>query len=325
MEYRQLGNTGLEISAVGLGGNVFGPPRQDLPSSIATVHHALALGVNFIDTAYIYNDGRSEEFLGKALAGRRGEVILASKCHLWNMAEGESVAARIRSHCETSLRRLNTDYLDLLQLHFPFPHVAAQEILEAFAPLVREGKVRHIGQCNYAAWRHAESLGEAARLGVPAFATAQHQCSLLVRGAQLELLPFCEEKGIGFLPYFPLAAGLLSGKYRPGEAAPAGTRGAAGSPPVTRLRTPHNERLLAALTEFAAARGHSLLELAFAWLLSQPAVSSVIAGTMSPAQLEANVNAGQWRLSAADGEALAQLLGPVLPQWQTEPDLASFR
>ena len=325
MEYRQLGNTGLEISAVGLGGNVFGPPRQDLPSSIATVHHALALGVNFIDTAYIYNDGRSEEFLGKALAGRRGEVILASKCHLWNMAPGESVAARIRSHCETSLRRLDTDYLDLLQLHFPFPHVAAQEILEAFAPLVREGKVRHIGQCNYAAWRHAESLGEAARLGLPAFATAQHQCSLLVRGAQLELLPFCEEKGIGFLPYFPLAAGLLSGKYRPGEAAPAGTRGAAGSPTVTRLRTPQNERLLAALTEFAATRGHSLLELAFAWLLSQPAVSSVIAGTMSPAQIEANVNAGQWRLGADDRTALAELLGPVVPQWQTEPDLASFR
>ncbi len=325
MEYRQLGNTGLKVSAVGLGGNVFGPPRQDLPSSIATVHRALALGVNFIDTAYIYNDGHSEEFLGKALAGRRGEVILASKCNLWNMADGESVAARIRSHCQTSLRRLNTDYLDLLQLHFPAPQVPAQEILEAFAPLVREGKVRHTGQCNYAAWRHAEALGESARLGLPAFVTAQHQCSLLVRGAQLELLPFCEEKGIGFLPYFPLAAGLLSGKYRPGEAAPAGTRGAAGSPTVTRLRTPDNERLLAALTEFAAARGHSLLELAFAWLLSQPAVSSVIAGVMSPAQIEANVTAGQWRLGADDIRLLGELLGPIVPLWMAEPDLASFR
>jgi aryl-alcohol dehydrogenase-like predicted oxidoreductase len=325
MEYRQLGNTGLKVSAVGLGGNVFGPPRQDLPSSIATVHHALALGVNLIDTAHMYNDGHSEEFLGKALAGRRGEVVLASKCHLWSMAAGESVASRIRSHCETSLKRLNTDHLDLLQLHFPFPQVSAQEILEAFAPLVREGKVRHIGQCNYAAWRHAESLGEAARLGVPAFATAQHQCSLLVRGAQLELLPFCEEKGLGFLPYFPLAAGLLSGKYRPGEAAPAGSRGAAGSPTVTRLRTPENERLLGALSEFAAARGHSLLELAFAWLLSQRAVSSVIAGTMSPAQIEANVRAGQWRLSADDRAALDRLLGPVVPLWMPEPDLASFR
>ncbi len=325
MEYRQLGNTGLTVSAVGLGGNVFGPPRQDLPSSIATVHHALALGVNLIDTAHMYNDGHSEEFLGKALAGRRGEVVLASKCHLWNMAAGETVAARIRSHCETSLKRLNTDHLDLLQLHFPFPQVSAQQILEAFAPLVREGKVRHIGQCNYAAWRHAESLGEAARLGLPAFATAQHQCSLLVRGAQLELLPFCEEKGLGFLPYFPLAAGLLSGKYRPGEAAPAGSRGAAGSPTVTRLRTPENEHLLGALTEFAAARGHSLLELAFAWLLSQRAVSSVIAGAMSPAQIEANVRAGRWRLSADDRAALDQLLGPVVPLWMPEPDLASFR
>lgn len=325
MEYRQLGRTGLKVSAVGLGGNVFGEPRQDLHSSIATVARALELGVNFIDTAHIYNDGRSEEYLGTALASRRGEVILASKCHLLNLAGGETVAQRIRSHCETSLRRLRTDYLDLLQLHFPAPQVPAQEILEAFALLLREGKVRHIGQCNYAAWRHAEALGEAARLGLPAFATAQHQCSLLVRGAQLELLPFCEEKGLGFLPYFPLAAGLLSGKYRPGEAAPAGTRGAAGSPTVSRLRTPENEGLLAALTEFAAARDHSLLELAFAWLLSQPAVSSVIAGTMSPAQIEANVAAGQWRLDAGDRAALAELLGPVVALWMAEPDLASFR
>jgi len=325
MEYRPLGNTGLTVSAVGLGGNVFGPPRQDLPSSIATVHRALGLGVNLIDTAYIYNDGKSEEFLGEALAGRRDKVILASKCHLLNLADGETVAQRIRSHCETSLRRLRTDYLDLLQLHFPQPQASAQDILEAFAPLVREGKVRHIGQCNYAAWRHAQSLGESARLGLPALATAQHQCSLLVRGATLELLPFCAENGVGFLPYFPLAAGLLSGKYQPGQPAPAGTRGAAGSPTVTRLRTPDNERLLGQLSEFAAARGHGLLDLAFAWLLSQPAVSSVIAGVMSPAQLEANVAAGQWRLSDADQTALADLLGPVTPHWQAEPDLASFR
>lgn len=325
MEYRPLGTTGLKVSAVGLGGNVFGPPRQDLRSSIATVHRALALGVNLVDTAYIYNDGHSEEFLGKALAGRRSEVILASKCHLLHLAEGESVAARIRSHCETSLTRLGTDYLDLLQLHFPAPQVPAEEILRAFAALVREGKVRHIGQCNYAAWRHAEALGESARLGLPAFATAQHQCSLLVRGAQLELLPFCEAKGIGFLPYFPLAAGLLSGKYRPGEPAPAGTRGAAGSPTVARLRTPDNERLLVVLTEFAAARGHRLLDLAFAWLLSQPAVSSVIAGAMNPAQIESNVVAGQWRLNEDDRLALADLLGPIVPLWQAEPDLASFR
>jgi aryl-alcohol dehydrogenase-like predicted oxidoreductase len=289
------------------------------------VHRALDLGVNLIDTAYIYNDGKSEEFLGEALAGRRDKVILASKCHLLNLADGETVAQRIRSHCETSLRRLRTDYLDLLQLHFPQPQASAQEILEAFAPLVREGKVRHIGQCNYAAWRHAQSLGESARLGLPAFATAQHQCSLLVRGATVELLPFCAENGIGFLPYFPLAAGLLSGKYQPGQPAPAGTRGAAGSPTVTRLRTPDNERRLGQLTEFAAARGHGLLDLAFAWLLSQPAVSSVIAGVMSPAQLEANVAAGQWRLSDADQTALADLLGPVTSHWQAEPDLASFR
>ncbi len=325
MEYRQLGNTGLAVSAVGLGGNVFGPPRQDLPSSIATVHRALALGVNFIDTAHIYNDGRSEEFLGQALAGRRGEVILASKCHLLNLAQGESVAARIRSHCETSLRRLGTDYLDLLQLHFPAPQVPAEEILEAFVPLVQEGKARHTGQCNYAAWRHAEALGAAQRADQPAFATAQNQYSLLVRGAQLELLPFCAARNIGFLPYFPLAAGLLSGKYRPGETPPAGTRGAAGSPTVRRLRTAQNESLLTALTQFATARGHSLLELAFAWLLSQPVVSSVIAGAMSPAQVEQNVAAGAWRLSADDRTALDTLLGPLLPDWQAEPDLASFR
>ena len=325
MQYRPLGNTGLEVSAVGLGGNVFGPPRQELKSSIATVQRALELGVNFIDTAYIYNDGKSEEYLGMALAGRRHEVILATKCHLLNLTDGETVAQRIRAHCETSLRRLRTDYIDLLQLHFPAAQVPAQAILEAFAPLLREGKVRHIGQCNHAAWRHAEALGVAARHDLPAFATAQHQYSLLVRGAQLELLPFCEHAGIGFLPYFPLAAGLLSGKYRPGEAPPAGSRGAAGSPTINRLRTPHNEKLLTELAEFAAARGHGLLDLAFAWLLSQPVVSSVIAGVMNPQQLEANVAAGQWRLGADDRAALDELLGPVVPHWQAEPDLASFR
>jgi aryl-alcohol dehydrogenase-like predicted oxidoreductase len=146
-----------------------------------------------------------------------------------------------------------------------------------------------------------------------------------VRGAQEELLPFCEHAGVGFLPYFPLAAGLLSGKYRPGQPAPAGTRGAAGSPTVTRLRTPQNEQLLAALADFAAARGHGLLDLAFAWLLSHPAVSSVIAGVMSSAQLEANIAAGQWRLTGDDRAALDALLGPVVPHWQAEPDLASFR
>ncbi len=325
MEYRQLGSSGLKVSSVGLGGNVFGPPRQDLASSIATVNRALELGVNFIDTAHIYNDGHSEEFLGKALAGRRGEVILASKCHLLALAEGESIAQRVRSHCETSLRRLDTDYLDLLQLHFPAASAPADEILEAFAPLVQEGKVRHIGQCNYAAWRHAESLGAAQRLGLPAFITAQNQCSLLVRGARFELLPFCEARQIGFLPYFPLAAGLLSGKYRPGEAPPPGTRGAAGSPTVKRLRTAQNESLLSSLNDFALARSRTLLELAFAWLLSQAAVSSVIAGAMSAIQIEQNVAAGAWRLNADDQQALDGLLNPSTPDWQAEPDLASFR
>lgn len=325
MQYRPLGRTGLTVSAVGLGGNVFGPPRQDLASSIATVQRALELGVNFIDTAYIYNEGRSEEYLGKALAGHRAQVILASKCHLMNLAEGETVAGRIRSHCETSLRRLDTDYLDLLQLHFAAPQVPAAEILDAFAALVREGKVRHIGQCNYAAWRHAQTNAEAARLDLPGFATAQHQCSLLVRGAQLELLPFCAASGVGFLPYFPLAAGLLTGKYQPGAAPPPGSRGAAGSPTVSRLRTPQAEHTLTALTDFAAARGHRLLELAFAWLLAQPAVSSVIAGVMNTAQLESNIAAGQWRLGADDLAELDTLLGPVLPHWQSEPDLTYFR
>ncbi|WP_372722589.1 aldo/keto reductase, partial [Immundisolibacter sp.] len=150
-------------------------------------------------------------------------------------------------------------------------------------------------------------------------------CSLLVRGAQFELLPFCEARQIGFLPYFPLAAGLLSGKYRPGEAPPPGTRGAAGSPTVKRLRTAQNESLLSSLNDFALARSRTLLELAFAWLLSQAAVSSVIAGAMSATQIEQNVAAGAWRLNADDQQALDGLLNPSTPDWQAEPDLASFR
>lgn len=325
MEYRQLGVTGLKVSAVGLGGNVFGPPRQDLATSIATVHRAIELGVNFIDTAYIYNDGRSEEYLGEALFDRRDKVVIATKFHFLNRGADETVSERIRDHCETSLRRLKTDYIDLLQIHFPDADVSMVDILEAVAKLIAEGKVRYFGQCNHAAWRHAEALCLADRYGFPRMATAQHQLSLLVRGPQIEMLPFCEARGVGFLPYFPLAAGLLSGKYRLGEAPPPGSRGAVGSPAVRRLRTPHNEELIGKLTEFAAARDHSLLDLAFAWLLAQSAVSSVIAGVMSVTQVEANVAAGQWRLDESDRRALDGLLGQVVPLWEAEFDPASFR
>lgn len=325
MQYRQIGNSGLRVSAVGLGGNVFGPPRQDAESSRRTIHAALDLGVNFIDTAHLYNGGESEAFIGAALEGRRQDVVLATKFHLHALEPGESAATRVRRHCEESLRRLRTDYVDLLQVHFLTPDFPLDEVLDTLAALVAEGKVRHVGQCNFAAWRHRHALCVAAQRGAPPLVSAQNQYNLLRRLPEAELLPMCAALGVGFLPYFPLAGGFLTGKYRPGAEPPAGTRGAAGSPVIRRMREPRAEAVLTALEGFADERGHGVGALAIAWLLAHPEVSSVIAGAMSPEQVRANVDAGTWQLTAeerADVDRISQAEG--LDQ-RIEPDLASFR
>ena len=325
MQYRQLGNSGLRVSQVGLGGNVFGPPRLDLEGSMRNIHRAQELGVNFIDTAYFYNDGKSEEFIGKAIADRRDAFVIATKFHFFQMGEDESPEQRIRQQCETSLQRLGVDCIDLYQIHFPDDRIAPERILETLAALRREGKIRHAGQCNYAAWRHMEALGVAQAADLPKMVTAQNQYNVLRRQVELELLPFCRARDIGFLPYFPLAGGFLSGKYRPGEAPLPGTRGAAGSGVVRRNRNQRNETLVEELTTYAADHGRSLLELAVAWLLADPVVSSVIAGAMNSTQIEQNVAAADWNLAA---EEKAQI--DAIAVWDgseelIEPTLEYFR
>ena len=296
MEFRQIGKSDLRASVLGLGGNTFGPPRLDLEGSVRNIQRALDLGVNFIDTAVIYGQGMSEPFIGEAIKGRRDEVILATKFHL-REREGTSVADRIVQHCELSLERLQTDRIDLLQVHFPSPGTPQEEILRPLGDLVASGKVRYLGTSNYSAWRHAEAVQMAHDLGLPELVSTSNHYNLLRRQAELDTLPYCGQRQIGFIPYFPLAGGVLTGKYHPGQPAPEGSRGAVGSPIVTRSRTPENEAIAEALRAYAGGRGHSLLELAIGWLLAHEEVSTVITGTSSPEQVESNVQATEWSLT----------------------------
>lgn len=304
MEYRTLGTSDLTISAVGLGGNVFGPPRLDEQTSIKNIHYAQELGVNFIDTAAIYGQGHSETFVGSATHDRRDKFVLATKFHLLKLGAGETPQARIRAHCETSLKKLRTDYIDLLQIHFVTPGIAQQDILQELDKLVEEGKVRYLGACNYSGWRMRDTLHISEQQNLAKFVSCQNHYNLLRRHVELETLPFCQAFNFGFLPYFPLSGGFLSGKYRPGQPAPEGTRGAQGSPIIKNSRTDRNEAVLAKLEAFAKDQGHSVLELAIAWLLSNPIVTSVIAGTSSKEQIAQNVAAESWRLSAEEKTAV---------------------
>ncbi len=305
MEQRRLGTSGLFISEVGLGCNNFGG-RVDEAGTRAVVDAAMDAGIDFFDTADVYGDQRSEEYLGRALDGRRQEVLIATKCGL-PTGEGRRNQGASRHHIqralEASLRRLNTDYIDLYQIHFPDPHTPIDETLRALDDCVRAGKARYIGCSNFAGYQIADAHWTARRDGLNPFVSAQNHLNLLKREALAEVLPACERFGLGMLPYFPLASGLLTDKYRRGEAAPAGTRLTA-----PRHATALNERnfdRLEALAEFAKERDRTLLELAFGWLLSLPAVASVIAGATAPEQVRANVAASSMRLDAADLEAVA--------------------
>lgn len=300
VRYRKLGSSNLSVSVSGLGGNTFGPPRLDKGQSVACIRRARDLGVNFIDTANIYGEGLSEEHVGAAIKGHREEWVIATKFNLLKLGANESVGEHIKHQCDDSLRKLGTDYIDLYQIHMPAAATPVEQILQALADLVRAGKVRWVGSCNYASWRHAEALDAASRHDWPPMISAQNHYNLLRRHVELETLPFCTERGVGFLPYHPLAGGFLTDKYVSGKPAPAGTRGAAGSPIVKRSRTARNEALQSALKEWAHGRGHSLAELAVAWLLASPSVASVIAGVSSPAQVEENVRASEWVLSEAE-------------------------
>ncbi len=311
MEQRRLGRTGLYVSAVGLGCNNFGG-RVDQAGTHRVVDAALEAGINLFDTADVYGNQRSEELLGKALGTRRGEVVIASK---FGMPTGETRLDRGGSRryvlraVEASLRRLGTDYIDLYQMHAPDPATELEETLRALDDLVTSGKVRYLGHSNFSGWQIAEAHWLARSHGTSAMATAQNHYSLLERAVRHEVLPACERYGVGMLPYFPLASGMLTGKYRRGEAPPQGTRLATMGNLAARALTEENFARVERLSEFARDRGRDILSLAFSWLLSQDVISSVIAGATSAEQVAANVAAASgWRLSEAEMEEVASLL-----------------
>jgi aryl-alcohol dehydrogenase-like predicted oxidoreductase len=303
VEYRNLGNSGLKVSVVGLGCNNFGM-RIDTEQTRVVVSKALDEGINLFDTADIYgNRGGSETMLGKALGPRRHEVIVASK---FGMAMGDGPFMKggsrryIMAAAEASLKRLNTDYMDLYQIHFPDPETPQEETLGALNDLVRAGKVRYIGSSNFAGYQVADAAWISKTKGLAPYISAQNQYNLLDRRIEKDLTPACKEFGVGILPYFPLASGFLTGKYKRGEVPSKDTRlGAMGSMAKSAL-TDSNFGVLEKLTEFARSHGHSVLELAIGWLASMPQVSSVIAGATKAEQVNANVKGGDWKLSAEE-------------------------
>ncbi len=303
MEYRHLGRSGLQVSVVGLGCNNFGM-RCDFDQSKAVVHRALDAGITLFDTADVYGgQGRSEEFLGKILKGHRQDVVIATKFGM-KMGEGphKSGGSRkyIMSAVEDSLRRLDTDYIDLYQMHRPDPETPIEETLRALDDLVRSGKVRYIGNSNYAGWQVAEAHYVARQANLAPFISAQNEYNLLDRRIEAELVPACNKFGLQILPYFPLASGFLTGKYRQGQDLPAGTRLANAGPMAARVLTDKNYEMLGKLEAFADARGKSMVDLAIGWLASLSHVGSVIAGATKPEQVDQNVAAGGWKLTAEE-------------------------
>lgn len=309
MEHRSLGDSGLQVSVVGLGANNFGG-RVDLDGTRAVVDAAIDEGITLIDTADIYGGRQSERLLGEVLGGRREHVVLATKFGMDMAGEnGPDWGARgsrryVRLAVEASLARLQTDWIDLYQYHAPDGVTPLAETLDALHELVREGKVRYIGSSNLAAWQAADADSIAVQRGGTRFVSAQNPYSLLERRVERELVPACLAHGVGILPYFPLANGLLTGKYRRGETPPAGSRLEARAAGIG----DEVFATLEALQDYARARGITLLDVAIGGLAAQPAVASVIAGATRPEQVKANAAAGEWVPSSDDLAALDEIV-----------------
>ena len=303
MNYRTLGKSGLEVSVVGLGCNNFGM-RIDLEATRKVVAKALDLGITLFDTADIYgNMGGSETMLGQVLGERRKDIVLATKFD-GPMTEGTTRHNASRRYImmaiEASLQRLKTDWIDLYQLHFPDPLTPMEETLRALDDLIHQGKVRYIGCSNLSAWSMVEAQWISRDRGLHSFISTQDEYSLVARQVEAEKLPAAQAYGMGVLPYFPLASGLLTGKYKRGAKAAAGTRFASIQRLADKYSTDANWVLVEKLEAFCGKRGRTLLELAFSWLLARPPVASVIAGATKPEQLEANVKAVNWPLTPED-------------------------
>ncbi len=307
-----LGNSGLQVSLVGLGCYNFGQndfgQSLDMGATAAVVNKCIDVGITFFDTADIYGGrGKSEEFLAPALKPHRRNIVIATKSAS-PMGEGPYWVGASRKYImnavEASLRRLDTDYIDLYQIHRPDPKTPIEETMRALDDLVRSGKVRYIGSSNCTGWQVVEADWLARTQHLTPFISAQNEYSLLRRDIEKDLTPVCTKYNIGLLPFFPLASGFLTGKYRPGQPPPEGSR-LAGSGPfagrfAARFINEHNDELLLKLEGFAEQRGHTMVELAMSWLASRDYVSSVIAGATKPEQVEENAKAADWRMTAEE-------------------------
>lgn len=301
MEYRQLGNSGTRVSVIGMGTNRFGNKVEQTAVN-QIINAAADLGVNFIDTADVYGDGASETTLGYALKGQRDKFVLATKVYM-KTGTGPNDYGASRYHIlngvEASLRRLQTDYIDLYQMHRWDTTTPIEETLRTLDDLVRSGKVRYVGASAYAAWQLAKANVLAELRGWVPFVTNQAHYHMLERELEKEVIPCCQAQNIGIIPYFPLAGGFLTGKYKRGEQAPAGSRGES-SPYVQQYMTEANYDKVEKLTAWATERGRNMGDLAQAWLLAQPQVCSVISGLTRLEHLQQNIHAADWTLTAVE-------------------------
>jgi aryl-alcohol dehydrogenase-like predicted oxidoreductase len=309
MNYRQLGNSGVRVSVIGMGTNQFGG-KVEKSAVPAILDAAQDLGINFIDTADVYQSGRSEEALGTALKGRWDRFVLATKVY-GKTGDGPNDRGTSRYHImngvEASLRRLQTDHIDLYQLHRWDTDTPIEETMRALDDLVSSGKVRYVGASAFAAWQLAQANLQAQFNRWSAFVSVQSHYHMLEREVEREVIPYCQYRNIGFIPYFPLAGGFLTGKYQRGEAAPTGSRGES-SPYVQRYMSDANFDRIEQLAAWAEARDRTLAELAHAWLLAQPQVCSVISGLTRLEHLQANAKAADWELTAVDLEEIVAIL-----------------
>lgn len=310
MEFKNLGSTGLKVSVVGIGCNNFGR-RCDQNLTNEVVNAALDCGINFFDTADAYGPrGLSEEYLGNAISGKRDELVIATKFGMPMDDSGFKKGASrryIMQAVEDSLRRLNTDYIDLYQQHFPDAETPVEETLRALDDLVHQGKVRYLGCSNFSGWQVSDADWTARDLNLNRFVTAQNLYSLIDRSIEKEVAPACEQYGLGILPYFPLASGLLTGKYTRGSEPPEGSRLSSWGDRAKSALSDDNFDLVDKLTSFAEERGHSILDLAMSWLASMPHIPSVIAGATSKAQVQQNAEAASWHLTMEEMQEVNEI------------------
>ena len=308
MKYYRLGSSGLKVSALGLGTNSFGG-RADEQTSTAIIHTAIENGITFIDTANIYTHTESERIIGQALEGKRHEVVLATKAGLVK-GEGPNQKGSSRYHLmqelENSLKRLRTDYVDLYQIHTFDPETPLEETLRALDDMVRSGKVRYIGASNYAAWELMKAIGISAKEGLNRYVSTQVSYSLADRTPERELVPMCLDQGVGIIPYFPLAGGILTGKYTSTEQAPVGSR-ADKEPRFVKMLSPDKLELSEQVGKLAGELGVTSSVLSLAWLMHKPAVSSVIVGATSAKQLTDNLQSATLELDKASFAALENI------------------